>query len=348
VILQNLSPSTKYFYVYGSSDAESDMHSFTSAQTENVEMVQIIAFGDSGVADCEDVSGWCELPSGMTTNRIQEDMAVQQYDLLLHIGDISYAVGHAIRWEQFFHQIEPIATSIPYHVCIGNHEYDFDGQPFHPSWSDYGNDSHGECGVPFNSRFSMPATGNGNLWWSMDYGPAHFTFMSTEHNWTMGSDQWKWLKKDLSSVNRTATPWLIFAGHRPMYTGLLPTDTTVIMSKHMQQQLEPLLFQYKVDVALWGHVHNYERTCPVYQEQCYGDLDNPGATVHFVIGMAGQTLSTDWSRQPPVWSMFRASDYGYSRLIITPDTFRLQFVTTKDYMVHDDVSLHKNSSKKPF
>jgi len=46
--------------------------------------------------------------------------------------------------------------------------------------------------------------------------------------------------------------------------------------------------KYKVDLALWGHHHSYQRTCKVYQEQCVD-----GATTHIVIGMGGRDLSTD-------------------------------------------------------
>ena len=46
-----------------------------------------------------------------------------------HIGDISYARGYSWVWDHFFSQIEPIAANTPYHVCIGNHEYDWPSQP---------------------------------------------------------------------------------------------------------------------------------------------------------------------------------------------------------------------------
>ncbi|EFJ14614.1 hypothetical protein SELMODRAFT_423309 [Selaginella moellendorffii] len=32
--------------------------------------------------------------------------------------------------------------------------------------------------------------------------------------------------------------------------------------------VEPLLLRNKVDLAVWGHVHNYERTCAVFQGRC--------------------------------------------------------------------------------
>uniref|UniRef100_A0A2K1ZEG7 Calcineurin-like phosphoesterase domain-containing protein n=1 Tax=Populus trichocarpa TaxID=3694 RepID=A0A2K1ZEG7_POPTR len=39
------------------------------------------------------------------------------------LGDSSYA------------RVEPVASKVPYHVCIGNHEYDWPLQPWKPDWS---------------------------------------------------------------------------------------------------------------------------------------------------------------------------------------------------------------------
>ena len=36
-------------------------------------------------------------------------------------GDISYARGTSMIWEQYFALIEPVSTRIPYMVSIGNH-----------------------------------------------------------------------------------------------------------------------------------------------------------------------------------------------------------------------------------
>jgi hypothetical protein len=32
-----------------------------------------------------------------------------------------------------------------------------------------------------------------------------------------------------------------------------------------RESLQRLWQKYKVDIAFYGHVHNYERTCPIYQ-----------------------------------------------------------------------------------
>jgi len=47
-----------------------------------------------------------------------------------------------------------------------------------------------------------------------DLLPIHST---RQVNFTQGSPQWLWLLDDLRSVNRSATPWVLFGGHRPMY-----------------------------------------------------------------------------------------------------------------------------------
>jgi hypothetical protein len=57
-----------------------------------------------------------------------------------------------------------------------------------------------------------------------------------------------------------------------------------------------------VDLVFFGHVHNYERTCAVYQGDCRGkpkkdangidtyDNNNYTAPVHAVVGAAGFKL----------------------------------------------------------
>jgi hypothetical protein len=101
-----------------------------------------------------------------------------------------------------------------------------------------------------------------------------------------------------------------------MYTSELNTtfNGTWLMSEYLKESLEDLLLKYQVDVAFWGHVHNYERTCPLYNRQCRGDYNNPQAPVHFVIGMAGQSLSPDFPQYPPDWSLFRAPDFVRKQL----------------------------------
>jgi hypothetical protein len=74
----------------------------------------------------------------------------------------------------------------------------------------------------FRHRFTMPSLqsgGEGNFWWSMDYGNVHVVAFSTEHPLGDGFPQRIWLEQDLqrAAANRGQTPWIIMSGHRPMY-----------------------------------------------------------------------------------------------------------------------------------
>src|SRR5690348_2241694 len=41
----------------------------------------------------------------------------------------------------------------------------------------------------------------GIFWYSFNYGNIHIIMMSTEHDYTPGSKQYKWLEQDLKSVS---------------------------------------------------------------------------------------------------------------------------------------------------
>lgn len=83
--------------------------------------------------------------------------------------------------------------------------------------------------------------------------------MFTEVPCGSGSMQYDFLAADLASVNRTVTPWVIFLGHRPMYScsssGCGGPDHSDNFCRG-GADVEPLLVNNSVDLVLWGHVHN--------------------------------------------------------------------------------------------
>jgi acid phosphatase len=60
-------------------------------------------------------------------------------------------------------------------------------------------------------------------------------------------EQYKWLKKDLSSVDRTKTPWVIVMSHRPMYS----TESSSYQ-KYMRDAFEAVMLDHGVDLYLSG------------------------------------------------------------------------------------------------
>ena len=187
------------------------------------------------------------------------------YDhFLLHFGDLSYGEGDVSDWDHWATQVEPYASRVPYLVSFGNHEYNYvhgkwkdqtllpmrrpaqprrgdttgvghrdDGGSFAPAGGDYGSDSNGECGIAMVHRFRAPSNGRPNrqgslAWYSFDYGAVHVVQMSSEHDWTEGSDQHAWLEADLTAAagNRIRTPWIVVTAHRMMYSTQVRAQAT--------------------------------------------------------------------------------------------------------------------------
>ena len=340
VLLTDLQPKSTYFYKFGSEGAFSEVKSFTTAiNPGDPTPFKFIMYGDMGLTPPPGAEETVEL----VVREIKNGAA-----FVMHQGDLSYALGFAFKWEMWMSYIEPCATLAPYMVSIGNHEYDHEvggakdpscagGEGFHPEWGNYGRDSGGECGVPPFYRFHMPDTGNSLWWYSYEYGLVHFTVFSTEHNFTAGAPLYQWLEKDLKSVNRKKTPWLVVVGHRAMYSSeKYPSDYKVTIG--MQEALEDLFYKHRVNLAVWGHYHAYERTCAVYKQEC-----NSKGTVHIVVGSAGYELDSAGTWKVP-WSEHFEAEFGYLRVTVANASgLHLEFIRNRDQSVADQTWLGNQS-----
>lgn len=91
-------------------------------------------------------------------------------------------------------------------------------------------------------------------WYSLNIGNVHVTVMSTENPWDAASAQYAWLQQDLAAVDRAATPWVPFAGHREPYTSVssdafVSFFTGAPVDPNFPPVIEPLLRDGGVDVA---------------------------------------------------------------------------------------------------
>lgn len=134
------------------------------------------------------------------------------------------------------------------------------------------------------NRFRMPSDvsgGVGNFWYSFDYGMTHYVFYNTETDlggtliepdapggsqgtnagpFGAPNQQIDFLKKDLSSVNRKITPWVVALSHRPWYV-VQPAPS---LCTACQQAFETIFYENNVDFVVNGHVHATERNHPIY------------------------------------------------------------------------------------
>ncbi|KAL9997334.1 putative phosphodiesterase I [Helianthus debilis subsp. tardiflorus] len=355
-VMVGLEGGKRYFYKVGS-DAEgwSNTYSFVSPDENSGETIAFL-YGDMGTSTPYNTYIRTQEESISTINWIARDIEAlgDKPALISHIGDISYARGYSWVWDHFFNQIEPVASKVPYHVCIGNHEYDWPLQPWKPDWAMYiyAKDGGGECGVPYSLKFNMPGnsselTGSRapptrNLYYSFDFGVVHFVYLSTETNFLKGSKQYEFLKKDLESVDRVKTPFVVVQGHRPMYTTSNEVRDAPIREK-MLEHLEPLLVDNKVNLALWGHVHRYERFCPINNFKC------GSGPVHVVIGMAGADWQPMWEPRSnhqdmpvypqPARSIYRGGEFGYTKLVANRGKLTLTYIGNHDGKMHDSVEI---------
>lgn len=163
-------------------------------------------------------------------------------------------------------------------VCLSRFSYDI------------GNHEEGssENWQSYFARYPSPYLGSGSTtegYWGKEVGPVHVIGLNTYYGSSSTSHQYLWLQKYLATkVDRKKTPWLIVLQHAPTYS------TNIGHWKEAElfrRSIEPLLYKYKVDVMLSGHIHSYERTFPVYN---YTRVDD-GIT-YFNLGDAGNYEGT--------------------------------------------------------
>ncbi|KAJ3691367.1 hypothetical protein LUZ61_020531 [Rhynchospora tenuis] len=182
---------------------------------------------------------------------------------------------------------------------------------------------------PYASRVSyMAAIGNHER----DYPGSGSFYSLSDSGGECGVPYGTYFQMPVSARDK---PW-----HRQMYSSSSDPDSSFAAS------IEPLLLKYKVDLALYGHVHNYERTCAVYQSQCLAmptkdasgtdtyNNNNYAAPVQVVVGMAGFSLDT-FPSTAPSWSLVRLSEFGFARVTASRSDLLFEFVNSASSAVHD-------------
>lgn len=155
-----------------------------------------------------------------------ENILEQDPELVLALGDFSYS-GDADCW---FELIEPIADKTK--IVMGNHEDEDDYMDFF---------------------------GLNEQYYSFNYKNMHFLALSTETDYDEDSEQYQFAIRDLEKYSKEPfIDWIIVFYHRHIYgSGSLEVDSD------FREIYHPLFDKYKVNLALQGHLHVYERTYPI-------------------------------------------------------------------------------------
>jgi hypothetical protein len=319
VEIKNLLPDTIYYYQCINNISKSNILSFRTNQYVGSINPQIFTIvGDLGQTS----------DSKYTISH----MSKQLYsNLILHVGDLSYADCNQTLWDSYGELIEPLSSKKMWMVAPGNHEIEFTNaqEPYrafeerykmpHIKPAEYGpitippkladDDYHIPycCSSVYQSGYDY-----GNSFYSFETGMSHIIFLNAYTYTNLESNQYKWLESNLQSVNRKVTPWIIIIIHCPWYSSNMDhygEKQTVEMRNYM----EPLFYKYNVNIVFSGHVHAYERSHPVYLNNT-----NLNAPIYITIGDGGNLEGhAKKYYEQPIWSAYRnGTDYGYGTLEI--------------------------------
>ncbi|KAJ6706517.1 PURPLE ACID PHOSPHATASE 22 [Salix purpurea] len=281
-----LEPGTVYYYRCGGSGPELSFK--TPPATFPLEFVVI---GDLGQTE------WTDSTLAHASSR--------DYDVFLLPGDLSYADTNQPLWDSFGRLVEPHASRRPWMVTEGNHEIET-----FPIIQPRGFKA-------YNARWLMPyeeSNSSSNLFYSFNVAGAHVIMLGSYTDYDEGSDQYRWLEADLSSVDRRKTPWLIVLLHAPWYN---TNNAHQGEGESMRKAMEELLYKARVDAVFAGHVHAYERFTRIYDNKV-----DPCGPMYITIGDGGnrEGLALTFENPASPLSLYREASFGHGRLRMVDET----------------------------
>jgi hypothetical protein len=364
----NIMPNTLYYYhILRCLCVNESVNYFFRSQPPvgDTTPINIALFGDLGAGDIAEKEAALLTIAALTAKK-------DSIDLYQHLGDISYSDDHVFdhtnyesTWNTFQRQMQIITAYKFYMTSPGNHEVTCyqEGDKTcrdHIELQPYRNFT------AYLNRFRMPGDESGgykNMWFSYDFGSVHFIIINTETdfpaapagpnttlnggNFATNVTQLKWLENDLitANANRSKVPWIIMAGHRPVYTSIpLGAKENETRCNSCLNAFADLIYKYKVDFYFCGHVHWLERLFPVNEAgmplaQSYYKQPGP---IHVTIGAAG---APEPNQLENPFNKIRASaqirsKHGFSILRIKNATdCQLEFYNTKDNVTMEIVNI---------
>jgi len=126
-------------------------------------------------------------------------------------------------------------------------------------------------------------------------------------------EQLAWIDSTLESSDAA---WKIVMGHHPVYAG---TNKEEHERTDLQQRLQPLLDEHGVDVAVSGHIHNFQH------------IRVPGSDVDYVVN-----TSASLTREVVAFdgALFASPDPGFSLCTVTDDQLLVTFVNVDGRIVY--------------
>ncbi|RIH66909.1 hypothetical protein D1164_00285 [Mariniphaga sediminis] len=194
--------------------------------------------------------------------KISELMAEETPHFIVHVGDLVQYGPNKDDWtDEFFRPAKTLLSYTPLYPASGNHEM---------------NDEK------LYQYFDLPYD---NAFYTVKKGDIIFIFVDTNKDILVGSEQYNELKNVLASSKET---WKIVIHHHPVFTSHKFSYRSSLMAAPTKGDpnilhLKDLYETYCVDLTLAGHVHNYERTWPIRENQ----INEEEGVTHIITGGGG-------------------------------------------------------------
>jgi 3',5'-cyclic AMP phosphodiesterase CpdA len=248
--LCGLEPGTAYSYQVGSEGAFSPVYTFRTAPdvAANPDAEAVLGF----VGDSRDgYDVWSQL-----VTQFQQ----RSPDLILFSGDAVTIGITQFEWEEFLDRGEPLFARVPVVMAHGNHEVN---------------------AVNYYSQFAMPGDQEN---FSFDWGHAHLTVANDtpEDISVIRGATRDWLAADFEASK--GARWRMLMHHQAIWSSATAHGSSLTL----QDAWMPLIDQYRLDLVLNGHDHEYEISKPLVNG--VPQATNTDATVYVVGGGAGAEL----------------------------------------------------------
>ncbi|GAA3197894.1 metallophosphoesterase [Nonomuraea roseoviolacea] len=252
------------------------------AGTQSLEAAEVV------VAGAGDICGSaCADTAKLITGTIKPAAVFTAGDNAYESGKLSeYNGDYKKTWGAFFDKTYPTP---------GNHEYKTSGAS---GYFDY---------------YGARAGARGKGYYSWDIGDWHFVALNSNISMSAGSEQEKWLRQDLAASTKPCTAAYL---HHPLYNvGEHGAATNT-------RPLWKALYDYKADLMLAGHDHNYQRWAP---QDPQGKADSNGIR-EILVGTGGRSFYALGSGGSANLQAKNSNTHGVLKLTLSSTGYRFDFV----------------------
>ena len=283
VRLTSLLPETKYFYSIEKAEPfavleASAEHFFTTAPLPgSTKKTRIWVLGDHGNS-LPTVTASRQDSVITAFKNFSQQAATGPMDLWLWLGDNAYDNGTDEEYQQKVFdktrsRYDWTFRQTPFYGTPGNHDYYFPDGVVNKSNRSNHNVHYYSVVDNFKNAEAGGEPSGKEEYYSFDYANIHFVSLDTwgveagyaNDNFASilapGSRQQTWLRADLTKAQ--ADPkihWIVVFTHMPPYTGGTHNSDTEADLISIRANLVPILDEFKVDLVLTAHSHNYERS----------------------------------------------------------------------------------------